>query len=114
MRVDERCNRTDSRDAKPCGEVVGAVVHNETHDVAPRESLIQSPSRIAIRAFGQRAVAQRLIFTDERGSVAECLRQLVDADRQGPGWVLRKRSGEREGARPGLVRRVAAPGMCYR
>ncbi len=58
--VDQRHHAADLADAEPGRDIVGTRRHDQAHGVAAPDSNRQRPARIAIDAFGKRAIAQRL------------------------------------------------------
>jgi len=101
MRVQQRDHAADARDAEPRGEVLRPIGHVERDGLADADAARERPARIAVRALGQRPVAQALALGQQRRRRAARRGELVDDRRQDPMRRRRDRCRQLERAQPG-------------
>ena len=106
VRVEESDDSPDTRDTEPDGEVFRSVRHQQTNHFSLGEPLAERPASVAVRPFGQPAVAQRFAIGDQRRGRAGVPGHLVDDRRKNPRGILGDRCRQREGPRPRLGRGI--------
>ena len=82
VRVEKRHGDADAGEAEPDGHVVGAVPHQQAHDVPGGQTLREAPARVTTHRLRERAVGQRALAREQRRRRLEPLGQSVDEQRQ--------------------------------
>src|SRR5437867_2919433 len=113
IRVEQRNDAADARDAEPDGHVLRAVRHQEADGVALGELLLDRPPGISGRSFRERTIRQALAVREEGRRVPELLSELLDDGRQNAIGTSDNRRRQLEGARPRLGRRRFAGGRSH-
>ena len=85
--VEQRNDPADARYPEPDRHVFRTIWHEQTDDVAGRETLSQRPTRILIRSLRERAIRQAFPVGKQSGRRTKPVSQGFDEDRERDGSV---------------------------
>src|ERR1700722_4964838 len=105
IRIEQRNDAANLRDAKPDREIFRPVGHQQADADARLDALGDRPSGIAVHSLRKRCEAHRLPVAEQRRLVAKRLAELADYDGQGPPGIVGGARRRFEGAHPGARRR---------
>ena len=107
----QQCDaRADPGQAEPDGKVLGAVIHQQAHDVAGHEALRQAKARVLGGAAREIGIAQRCLRRRDCRGCAQLCGLPLDQYRQRQRRFALDRRRTRERADPGLHDRICGFG----
>ena len=113
--VEERDGRAGARKPEPDREILRPIRHQQGDDVALGDALLQRPTQVAARSFGERPVAQGFAGGYQRRLVAVGVGELVDDDRKNAARIAHDRRRAPQRAQPGAkINQVARQSLEHR
>src|SRR5580698_4203178 len=100
--VEQGYYAADTRDAKPYGEILGAIRHQKTDDFTFGEILLKCPACVLVRALGERSISHGLAVGQQCRCIAGASREFLDDRRHDTVGIARDWSGQFQGTQPGF------------